>query len=60
MENSYYWERFKQTGNITDYLQYTACTDEESQSYHKKEGERGGSTTTSDRDGVIRHASWRL
>lgn len=57
--NNGYWEVFKQTGNISDYLNY-ACTNEESQNNPKKEGERGGNTGNRDWDGVSRHASWRL
>ena len=28
MKNNEYWKRFEQTGAITDYLNYTACTSE--------------------------------
>lgn len=60
MENSYFWEKFQQTGNITDYLNYTACTSEESQQIGNEEGDFGGNPCDSTRNGVSCHASWRL
>lgn len=29
MDYDFYWEKFKRTGNISDYLSYLACTSED-------------------------------
>lgn len=58
MEDRDFWKRFEESGNILDYLNYTACTNEESQIRTLKEGERGGSTDYGYWNGVSRHASW--
>ena len=60
MNNSFYWKEFEKTGNITDYLSYTACTSEESQHNNKKEGEHGGETNNRHRNGISLHAHWGL
>ena len=59
MDNSYYWDLFQQSGNIMDYLHYTACTDEDIQSKQYQEGMHGESCDR-DGDGISSHASWRL
>lgn len=58
MEERSFWKRFEESGNITDYLNYIACTNEESQMRTLKEGERGGCTEYDNWNGVSRHASW--
>ncbi len=62
MENSYFWERFEHSGNIADYLKYTACTKENvlNGTSDSKEGRRGGFTDYGNRNGVGCHAGWRL
>ncbi len=63
MKNNDYWERFAKTGNILDYLNYTACTAEESNQLLTKESEEGGyrdGSGLSDGDGPIDHAYWGL
>lgn len=37
MNYDFYWEQFEKTGNISDYLNYTACTNEEAYLNHKDE-----------------------
>ncbi len=58
MDNSYLWKQFEASGNITDYLKYTACTSEDEGQYKTKEGKRGGDTEYGNWNGVGRHASW--
>ncbi|BCN32312.1 hypothetical protein [Anaeromicropila herbilytica] len=29
MDYDFYWQQFEKTGNISDYLNYTACTSED-------------------------------
>ena len=59
MDNSYLWKQFETSGNINDYLKYTACTSEEDKQPTSKEGKRGGSTSDySNWNGVGRHAGW--
>jgi hypothetical protein len=61
MKNQEFWERFEKTGNILDYLNYTACTSEECSKYKSPEKEEGG--YSGDRfnyggDGIVSHANW--
>lgn len=67
MKNNEYWKRFEQTGAISDYLNYTACTSEstnrniETNIYTgsiREGGVRGCSEH--DRHGIISDASRRL
>ncbi|MDO5291937.1 MAG: hypothetical protein Q4F05_04220 [bacterium] len=58
MDNGNLWKQFETSGEITDYLKYTACTRESDSSYTTKEGERGGNTDYGNWNGVSRHASW--
>lgn len=37
MEFDFYWEQFEKTGNISDYLNYTACTSEDEFIYSPKD-----------------------
>ncbi|MBU5334331.1 hypothetical protein KQI61_19310 [Anaerocolumna aminovalerica] len=63
MNQSYYWEKFEETGSILDYLNYTACTMEDAAGYRRKDIKEGGCNddgNTYDRDGFISHANWRL
>ncbi|MDF2586877.1 MAG: hypothetical protein K0S41_718 [Anaerocolumna sp.] len=63
MKNINYWDRFAKTGNISDYLNYIACTSEESTQYIAKENEEGGyrgDSITCDGDSLISHANWRV
>ncbi|MFU0827170.1 MAG: DUF4240 domain-containing protein [Lachnoclostridium sp.] len=59
MRNEKYWERFEKTGNIMDYLNYTACTAEELHqllSVDIKEGGDNDDNSLSNGDGFIGHA----
>lgn len=64
MKNNEYWKRFEQTGAITDYLNYTACTSE-SASQNIEIGIRTGSVREGgvrgcseyDRYGIVRNAN---
>ena len=61
MRNNDYWEKFTKTGDILDYLNYTACTAEELNqllSINIEEGEYGDDSSLSDGDGFIDHAYW--
>ena len=58
MDKSNLWRRFEVSGDIKDYLNYIACTSEESQKRTNKEGEHGGYTDYSNWNGVGRHAGW--
>ncbi len=63
MRNPEYWKRFEKTGNISDYLNYIACTDENCTRHmaeEEEEGGFGGGGIDSDRDSVIRNADWGL
>ncbi len=63
MRNKDYWEKFTKTGNILDYLNYTACTSEELNqllSINIKEGEYSDDSSLSDGNGFIDHAYWGL
>ncbi len=63
MKNKDYWERFAKTGNILDYLNYTACTVEELNqllSIDNKEGGYNDDSNLSDGDSLIDHAYWGL
>lgn len=62
MNHLEYWKRFEETGSISDYLNYTACTLEDATWYRNdiKEGGSIGDNNTYDRDGFISHANWRL
>lgn len=56
MNNQDYWEKFIQTGNIFDYLNYTACTREDSyiQAVDQvEEGGYGSGSDNSDRNGPV-------
>lgn len=66
MKNYDYWRDFVQTGKIGDYLNYIACTREESfKDYDsvvnsKEEGGFHAGSNNSDGNGSIGHAGWRL
>lgn len=63
MRNERYWERFEKTGNIMDYLNYTACTAEELNQMLSIDIEEGGNSddnSLSNGDGSINHAYWGL
>lgn len=63
MRNKDYWERFEKTGNILDYLNYTACTAEELNQLLSIENEEGGNSddgSRSDGNGFVGHAYWGL
>jgi hypothetical protein len=63
MRNKNYWEKFEKTGNILDYLSYTACTVEELNqllSIDNKEGGNNDDSSLSNRSGLIDHANWGL
>lgn len=54
MNDQDYWEKFIKTGNIYDYLNYTACTREDSygqMANSTKEGEPRSDYYNSDRNG---------
>lgn len=58
-----YWERFEKTGKINDYLNYIACTSEDSMTGKRNMEEEGGCISDSiigNRDGFIGHANWGL
>ena len=52
------WEKFRETGHISDYLSYIACTKDEfgSEFSISKEGGNGGELCHSDGDGFNCHA----
>ncbi len=55
MSDQDYWDKFVKTGNVYDYLNYTACTrqDEDGQmSKSKSEGEPRSGENNSDRNGT--------
>lgn len=63
------WKLFEKTGNICDYLNYTACTSEnyfsgeaEQQSNKKTQKESGVNdrTTNCNWNGFVHHAYWRV
>lgn len=64
MKNNEYWSNFARTGKIDDYLNYIACTREESFDEHmetvgrKEEGEFCAGINYSDGHGIIGHAGW--
>lgn len=59
-----YWNNFVKTGKIDDYLNYIACTREESLDEYdqvvssKEEGGFRAGTSSRDGDGIIGHAGW--
>lgn len=59
-----YWKNFVETGKIDDYLNYIACTREESMEEYdqvmsrKEEGGFRAGVDFSDGDGTISHAGW--
>lgn len=60
-----YWKNFFQTGKIDDYLNYIACTREESYDDYSKvvDREEGGyrsGINYRDGNGSISHAGWGL
>ncbi len=64
MKNYDYWKNFVSTGKIDDYLNYIACTREESIDDHikavdrDKEGGFHAGINYRDGDGSISHAGW--
>lgn len=65
MKNYDYWRDFVKTGKIDDYLNYIACTREESMEEYdqvksKKEGDFHAGINNCDRNGSIGHAGWRF
>jgi len=64
MKNVEFWNQFIQTGNIKDYLNYSACTSEESTSgvslnvERKKEGGFCVGTNYRSGNGSVGHADW--
>jgi hypothetical protein len=58
-----YWERFAKTGNVYDYLNYIACTSEDSTQQSVKEYKEGGyigDSSSCNGDSSICHADWGL
>ena len=66
MKNYDYWKDFVMTGKIDDYLNYIACTREESFEEienvvnGKEEGGFYAGSNNRDGNGTIGHAGWRL
>lgn len=63
MKDLKYWERFEKTGNINDYLSYTACTTEDYVMHIEKENREGGHNGDSincDGNGIISNTHWGL
>lgn len=66
MKNYDYWRDFIKTGKIDDYLNYIACTMEESFNDYdsvikgKEEGGFNAGSNNRDGNGSISHAGWRL
>ena len=65
MKNYDSWTTFSQTGKIDDYLNYIACTSEDSLEEYiavdkDKEGELHAGINYSDGNGYISHAGWGL
>ncbi|MDD4112100.1 MAG: hypothetical protein PHC56_03585 [Herbinix sp.] len=66
MKNYDYWRDFVMTGKIDDYLNYIACTREESFVNFdnvvniKEEGDFHAGSNNCDGNGSISHAGWRL
>ncbi|CUH92021.1 MAG: hypothetical protein QM222_06665 [Bacillota bacterium] len=64
MKRYNYWKNFVKTGKIDDYLNYIACTREESMEEYdqvmsrKEEGGFRAGVDFSDGDGTISHAGW--
>jgi hypothetical protein len=61
--NSDYWEKFSKTGNIFDYLNYTACTAEDCTQLLSRENKEGGYNNDRDGcagDGFTSNAYWGL
>ena len=57
-----YWEKFIKTGNVYDYLNYTACSLETSEGFVIEESSKGGYGDNNDfnRDSINSHADWRV
>jgi hypothetical protein len=63
MKNYDFWTDFAKTGKIDDYLNYIACTREESFDNvvnNKEEGGFHAGSNNRDGNGTISHAGWRL
>lgn len=63
MKDSECWKRFAKTGNVMDYLNYTACTIEDCTRLIAKVDEEGGfsgDNINGDGNGSISHANWGL
>lgn len=66
MKNYDYWRSFVRTGKIDDYLNYIACTREESYEDYdnivndKEDGGVNAGSNNRDRNGSFSHAGWRL
>lgn len=64
MKNEDQWKKFEKTGDILDYLKYTACACEETMLIERKDAsknEEGGhcvEANKSNRDGFIGHGYW--
>lgn len=62
MKNDEYWKQFEKTGDVLDYLNYTACTCEETMLYtslainESKEGDYYADINYGDRNGFVGHA----
>jgi hypothetical protein len=57
------WKKFEETGNISDYLNYTACTAEDCSRHIVNENREGGlgcDNINCDRNGFISNANWGL
>lgn len=57
---SEYWDKFSKTGNVFDYLNYTACTLENSTESDLENNEEGGLGVDNytNRDSNSYHANW--
>lgn len=63
MNNELFWEQFKKTGYISDYLNYTACTTEEQEEsittkQHYDEVVLNGDNTNRNGNSIDCHAHW--
>lgn len=63
MNNKIYWEQFSQTGDIGDYLNYTACAKEDQEEYLTLTEQRNDKEVVFDdkiidcyRNGISNHA----
>lgn len=63
MKKDNYWSEFEKSGNISDYLNYVACTSEhmddaEEENNQVREGGESGFTSDCNGNSAGFHASW--